>query len=76
MTFKRRIIANFVLKFFGRRPRDVETKNSMKQLNPIPLLTCLLMLAVGLFYGLLYPYHLHYYEQMQMFQEMGFGRFA
>ena len=68
MTFKRRIIANFVLKFFGRRPRDVETKNSMKQLNPIPLLTCLLMLAVGLFYGLLYPYHLHYYEQMQMFQ--------
>ena len=26
------------------------------------------MVAVGLFYGLLYPYHLHYYEQMQMFQ--------
>ena len=40
----------------------------MKQLNPIPWFTCLLMLAVGLFYGLLYPYHLHYYEQMQMFQ--------
>ncbi len=41
----------------------------MKQYNFVPwLITLLLMLAVGLFYGLLYPYHLHYYEQMQMFQ--------
>lgn len=32
------------------------------------LLTLLLMVAVGAFFYLLYPYHLHYYEQMQMFQ--------
>ena len=40
----------------------------MRLSNLVPWLTCLLMVAVGLFYGLLYPYHLHYYEQMQMFQ--------
>jgi hypothetical protein len=41
----------------------------MKQYYFVPwLVSLLLMLAVGLFYGLLYPYHLHYYEQMQMFQ--------
>ena len=41
----------------------------MKQYNFVPwLVSLLLMIAVGLFYGLLYPYHLHYYEQMQMFQ--------
>ena len=35
----------------------------------MPWLLCLLLtVAVGLFYGLLYPYHLHYYEKMQMFQ--------
>ena len=32
------------------------------------LTALLLMLAVGVFYGHFYPYHLHYYEQMQMFQ--------
>ena len=41
----------------------------MKQYNFVPwLVSLLLTIAVGLFYGLLYPYHLHYYEQMQMFQ--------
>lgn len=41
----------------------------MKQYNFVPwLVSLLLLIAEGLFYGLLYPYHLHYYEQMQMFQ--------
>ena len=42
---------------------------SMRLYKFMPWLLCLLLtVAVGLFYGLLYPYHLHYYEQMQMFQ--------
>ena len=35
----------------------------------IPLLIALLLsLAVGLFFALLYPYHLHHYEHLQIFQ--------
>lgn len=38
-------------------------------LRNIPLTVgLLLMAAIFLFFYLCYPYHLHYYEQMQMFQ--------
>lgn len=42
-------------------------KNAIEKTVPA-LVSLFLILAVGTFYYLLYPYHLHYYEQMQMFQ--------
>lgn len=46
----------------------IETMN-MKRYDYVPwIIALLLMAAVGAFYGWLYPNHLHYYEQMQMFQ--------
>ena len=42
-------------------------KTNLSRLLPL-LVGLLLAAAVGGFYYLIYPYHLHYYEQMQMFQ--------
>lgn len=42
-------------------------KHSISRLLPF-MVGFLLAVAVGSFYFFLYPYHLHFYEQMQMFQ--------
>ena len=34
----------------------------------VSVITVALMVAVGLFYSILYPHHLHYYEWLQLFQ--------